>query len=158
MSRSMLVRLLAVLVALLFAVPAGAAPIIAVEDAVAPSEPVARDFAADFAALLPKDAQEQRASRKTWADPRVGGWGGDPVASAASRAARGKGDKAGVHRPVVFVHGNTSDAEFWRSAGKTDGAVENVRARFLVPATHRATCGRSLTTVLRGTSRPTTST
>ena len=113
------------------AMTALADPVVAIEDTMAPGEPVARDFPADFLPLLPVDAQYTRASEKDWSDPRVGGWGGtlSGGASCAGSARKSRGGKA--LRPVVFVHGNTSDAEFWRTAGQTDGAIEDVRARFL---------------------------
>jgi pimeloyl-ACP methyl ester carboxylesterase len=125
-------RLVLVLIALLsvLGVPALAAPPVALEDTFAPSEPVSRDFPSDFLRLLPLDRQEQRASVKDWKDPHVGGWGGT-LAGGASCAGWYRRPHKVVHRPVVFVHGNTSDAEFWRGSDSGEGSIENVRARFL---------------------------
>jgi hypothetical protein len=124
-------HLLLVVLALLSAPvwPAAAGPPVAIEDTLAPSEPVSRDFPADFLTRLPLDLQEQTASQTSWKDPHVGGWGGT-LTGGASCAGWYRSHRS-THRPVVFVHGNTSDAEFWRGSDSGDGTTENVRARFL---------------------------
>ena len=57
---------LALLAAVITSVPAHSDPPVALEDTLAPTEPTARDFPADFLPRLPLDAQEQRASVKDW--------------------------------------------------------------------------------------------
>ncbi|MGH2784026.1 MAG: alpha/beta fold hydrolase, partial [Actinomycetota bacterium] len=56
-----------------------------------------------------------------WNDLHIGGWGG------------GACEPGHVARiPVVLVHGNTSDAWFWRAEAESgDGSLVNVRQRFL---------------------------
>jgi pimeloyl-ACP methyl ester carboxylesterase len=97
------------------------------EDLLAPGEPVARDFPADVLALLPNDLQEERAAIKTWADPRVGGWGGNLAGGASCR---GWSAQRGHRTPVFLVHGTLVDAEYWRKSPVGDEIV-NVRQRFL---------------------------
>jgi pimeloyl-ACP methyl ester carboxylesterase len=120
---------LALLAAVVTSVPAHSDPPVALEDTFAPTEPTARDFPADFLPRLPLDAQEQRASVRDWKDPHVGGWGGS-LAGGASCQGWYRQHRAAAP-PVVFVHGNTSDAEFWRGSDSGDGTTEDVRARFL---------------------------
>lgn len=92
------------------------------ESLVGPAEP-ARSFPADFVPLLPVDSQSAAtATTPAWKDPRVGGWGGGPEVCPAGHAAR---------TPVVFVHGNTYDAAFWRATDTPDGTTTNVRSAFL---------------------------
>jgi pimeloyl-ACP methyl ester carboxylesterase len=108
--------------------PSHADPPVPIEDYVAPGEPVARDFPADFLPRLPVDEQEQRAALKFWTDPHVGGWGGT-LAGGASCA--GWSASHPDRTPVVFMHGTTLDAEFWRNTDSGDGTVVNVRQRFI---------------------------
>lgn len=85
-----------------------------------PSEP-AREFPASFLPLLPEDSQHAT-TLGTWADPHVGGWGGSEETCRPPKPPR---------PPVVFVHGNSVDASFWRTADSGDGTIVNVRDRFL---------------------------
>ena len=91
-----------------------------IEKVVGPSEP-ARSFPADFIPLLPADSQAHSLS-SPWRDPRVGGWGGGSEPCPASPVAR---------VPVIFVHGNSYDAGFWRANETADGSTTNVRSRML---------------------------
>ncbi|MDQ3963723.1 MAG: lipase family protein [Actinomycetota bacterium] len=93
-----------------------------IEKLIGPSEP-ARDFPTDFMSLLPNDLQEEIADRPKWTDRRVGGWGGTGEPSCPPGRIR--------NRPVIFVHGNTEDASFWRAAPSGDGTIVNVRQSFI---------------------------
>lgn len=86
----------------------------------APAEP-SRAFPAGFEALLPVDSQSRNAV-SSWKDPRVGGWGAGTEACGVAPSGR---------TPVVFVHGNSMDASFWRTADSGDGTIVDVRRRFL---------------------------
>ncbi len=106
------------LVALAFAAfPASADHI---EGDVCPVEPT-RDFPAGFVVPIDRQAELCKDATPHWSDLRVGGWGG------------GECPETHVpHVPIVFVHGNTSDAWFWRSEAESgDGSLVNVRQRFL---------------------------
>ena len=127
--RRAVLALLALVTAVAIAQPGLADPPVALEDTLAPSEPTARDFPTDFLPRLPLDAQEQRASVKDWKDPHVGGWGGTLAGGPSCRSWYAQHPTA--RPPVVFVHGNTSDAEFWRGSDSGEGTTEDVQARFL---------------------------
>lgn len=111
---------LAASLALLLGLPGLEARADHLERVLGPAEP-ARDFPPGFLELLPADDQAANLM-SPWKDPRVGGWGGGPEACPAGHAKR---------PPVVLVHGNTEDANFWRAAPYGNGLVENVRTRFL---------------------------
>ncbi|HUF33913.1 MAG TPA: alpha/beta fold hydrolase [Acidimicrobiales bacterium] len=95
-----------------------------VEDTLGPSEP-RREFEKGFVEYLPIDRQSE-STLSSWDDPHVGGWGGVLPGDI-------DGDDECVRRPrlrpVVFVHGTTEDAWFWRAA-ENDATVD-VRERFL---------------------------
>lgn len=91
-----------------------------VEDHLGPGEPQ-REFESGFVPFLPVDKQAHT-TLVQWNDPHVGGWGGvlegdEPCTPDRSR------------RPVVFVHGTTEDAWFWRAA--PNSATANVRNEFI---------------------------
>jgi pimeloyl-ACP methyl ester carboxylesterase len=85
-----------------------------IESHLGPSEPT-REFPAGFNA--PIDRQNPT-TLSEWSDSRVGGWGAGPEGSVA-------------RRPVVFVHGTTESADFWRVADCCNGMTVHVRDRFL---------------------------
>lgn len=92
-----------------------------VESYLGPGEPT-RDFPSDFVGLLPVDRQAGAVVNQAlfpWTSDRVGGWGGGGCP--AGHAPR---------RPVIFVHGNTEAAGFWR-ASESGTSIVNVRQRFL---------------------------
>lgn len=99
--------------------PAGAEH---VESYLRPGEPM-RQFPAGF--VIPVDAQSQ-GELYSWADPRMGGWGGDYAGSEpcpANHVAR---------TPIVFVHGTSEDAYVaWMSSLENPLTTVNVRRVFL---------------------------
>lgn len=111
-----------ILAAVALAVLATAAPATAehVERDVCPVEPT-REFPAGFRLPVDRQAEICRNDSAKWQDEHVGGWGGGDCP--AGHAAR---------TPVVFVHGTTTDAWFWRSPSETsDGSLTNVRERLI---------------------------
>ena len=108
------------------------------ESQAGPGEP-RRDFPKGFRRYLPVDSQSRAtATTPAWEDPHVGGWG--------SRRCRASHRR---RRPVVFVHGTTQDAWFWRAAESDDGTIVNVRKRFL----RAGYCPRELWDLLHGRAR-----
>jgi len=107
---------------------AHADPPVPIEDTLAPGEPVARDFPADFVPLLPLDRQEERASLKFWVDLHVGGWGGTLT---GGPSCNGWSAQHPEQTPVILLHGTTYDAEFWRESDSGNGTIVNVRDRLL---------------------------
>jgi LPXTG-motif cell wall-anchored protein len=106
--------------AAVFAFPAAPVHADHLETNICPVEP-SREFPAGF--TLPVDRQAgicQNASSQ-WSDDHVGGWGGGECPTAHK-----------PRTPVILVHGNTTDAWFWRTASESgDGTIVNVRQRLL---------------------------
>lgn len=109
----------AALLASLFSAPARAEHI---ETYVRPGEPTTRLFPAGF--VIPIDAQSQGALY-SWADPHMGGWGGDYEGSEACPAGHV------ARTPVVFVHGTSEDAPTAWTATDNGVTTVNVRRWFL---------------------------
>jgi pimeloyl-ACP methyl ester carboxylesterase len=90
------------------------------ETNICPAEPT-REFPAAFKPPVDRQAGICQNASQQWTDDHVGGWGG--------------GDCPASHRrrtPVILVHGNTTDAWFWRTASESgDGTIVNVRQRLL---------------------------
>jgi triacylglycerol lipase len=112
-------RFFGAVVAAMLALLPGAAGATHLERDVCPAAP-SREFPPRFDPPRDEQAQICRTSVSQWPDKRVGGWGGgDCPADHAPRT------------PVVFVHGNTTDAWFWRGTESGDGTILNVAERFL---------------------------
>jgi pimeloyl-ACP methyl ester carboxylesterase len=91
-----------------------------IERTVCPVEPT-REFPSGFKLPLDRQAQICDTQSSQWKDQHVGGWGGGACPAAHRR-----------RTPVVFVHGTTTDAWFWRASSETsDGTITNVRERFI---------------------------
>lgn len=102
------------------AAPARSEPLVDTETLVGPGEP-AREFPDGF--VPPLDAQRLSTSTQAayaWSQPYVGGWGSNDCPAGHT-----------PRRPVIFVHGNSEDASFWRAAESGEGTVVHVRDRFL---------------------------
>lgn len=110
-NRSMVLLAVLAILAGPLAVPASSDHI---ESHLGPGEPT-REFPDGFD--LPVDRQNPTTLNE-WEEPYVGGWGAGPPGQTA-------------RRPVVFVHGTTETADFWRVDDCCEGTVVHVRNRFL---------------------------
>ena len=91
-----------------------------IEGDVCPVEP-SREFPAGFAIPIDYQADLCKDASPHWQDLGVGGWGGGECPPGHTPRV-----------PVVLVHGNTSDAWFWRAEAESgDGSLVNVRQKFL---------------------------